>query len=184
MEIQRMILLMLHVVCVMGAVVGIAFADLSLFKEHKIDGQLLRTGCRLVMSALGMLWVTGLLIIWLDTGFDWHLIASMPKLIAKVSVALLCTLNGLLLHRYFFGSFERPPLNLRKAANGAAVMAAVSGASWLYAGFLGMARPLGKLFDLPTFASLYVVVLLIGGLLVARVIRPRMLQIYRHIGVH
>jgi hypothetical protein len=184
MEIQRMVLLMLHVVFVMGAVVGIAFADLSLFKDHKVDARLLRTGCHLVMAALGMLWVTGLLIVWLDTGFDLQVIASKPKLVTKIGVVLLCTLNGALLHRYFFASLERPPIDLRKAANWAAVMAAVSGASWLYAGFLGMAKPLAKLMDLPTFASLYLVVLLIGGLLVAWIVQPRVLQIYRHISVH
>jgi hypothetical protein len=184
MEIQRMVLLMLHLACVMVAVVGIAFADLSLFKERKIDDQLLRTGCRMVATALTLLWISGLLIIWLDTNFDLQQIVTKPKLVAKIGVAVLCTLNGVLLHRYFFTSFAKPPANLRRSANRAAVMAAVSGASWLYAGFLGMARPLGRVLSLPAFASIYVVLLMIGGLLVAWVVRPRMLQIYRHIGAH
>jgi hypothetical protein len=184
MEIQRMVLLMLHLACVMVAVVGIAFADLSLFKERRIDDQLLRTGCRLVAAALTLLWVTGLFIIWLDTKFDLQQIVTRPKLVAKIGVAVLCTLNGVLLHRYFFTSFSSPPADLRKAANSAAVMAAISGASWLYAGFLGMARPLGRVLSLPAFASIYVALLLIGGLFVVWVVRPRMLQIYRHIGAH
>jgi hypothetical protein len=181
MEIERMVLLMLHVLCVIAAAIGIAFAELSLFKEKTVDGALLRTGCRVVLGALCLLWLSGLLIIWIDTGFDLQLIASKPKMVAKVSVALLLSVNGYLLHRYFFDAIDKPTLNLRKAANTAAAMAAVSGASWLYAVFLGLAKPLTRFVALPGFAAMYIVLLLVCGLVVARLIQPRMLQIYQRL---
>lgn len=179
MEIERMFLLMLHVLSVVGAAIGIAFADLSLFKGRRVDLALLRTGSQLVAGMLCMLWITGLLIIWIDTGFDLAVIAARPKLVAKVSVALLLTFNGHLLHRFFFKAVGRPPANAGRAANLAAVMAAISGASWLYAGFLGLAKPLARVISLSGFAVMFLGLLILCGLCVLRWIRPRMLQIYR-----
>lgn len=178
MEIERMFLLMLHVLCVVGAAVGIAFADLSLFKGRQVDRGLLRTGSQLVAGMLGLLWITGLLIIWIDTGFDLAVITARPKLVAKVSVALLLTLNGHLLHRFFFNAVNKPPTNAPRAANLVTVMAAVSGASWLYAGFLGLAKPLAVFMSLAGFAVIFLGVLTLCGLCVLRWVRPRMLQIY------
>ncbi|RZL03101.1 MAG: hypothetical protein EOP36_06135 [Rubrivivax sp.] len=179
MEIERMFLLMLHVLCVVGAAIGIALADLSLFRTQRVDRALLRTGSRLVASALGLLWISGLLIIWIDTGFDLAVIAARPKLVAKVLVALLLTLNGHLLHRFFFKAVNRPPTHAGRAASGAAAMAAVSGASWLYAGFLGLAKPLATVIGLPGFATIFLAVLALCGLFVTRWVRPRVLQIYQ-----
>ena len=173
-----MFLLMLHVLCVVGAAVGIAFADLSLFKGRQVDRGLLRTGSQLVAGMLGLLWITGLLIIWIDTGFDLAVITARPKLVAKVSVALLLTLNGHLLHRFFFNAVNKPPTNAPRAANLVTVMAAVSGASWLYAGFLGLAKPLAVFMSLAGFAVIFLGVLTLCGLCVLRWVRPRMLQIY------
>lgn len=178
MEIERMFLLMLHVICVVGAAIGIAFADLSLFKGRQIDCGLLRTGSQLVAGMLGLLWLTGLLIIWIDTRFDVAVIMARPKLVAKVAVALLLTLNGHLLHRFFFNAVNKPPPNARRAANLATGMAAVSGASWLYAGFLGLAKPLAAFTSLAGFAVIFLGVLTLCGLCVWRWVRPRMLRIY------
>lgn len=175
-----MFLLMLHVLCVIGAAIGIAFADLSLFRGRQVDMGLLRTGSRLVTGMLGLLWVTGLLIIWIDTGFELAVIAAKPKLVAKVSVAMLLTVNGHLLHRCFFSVLSQPLVNARRAANVAAVMAAVSGASWLCAGFLGLAKPLAAFVDLSGFATIYLVLLCLCGLGVSRWVHPRLLRIYRH----
>lgn len=179
MEIERMFLLMLHVLCVVVAAIGIAFADLSLFKGRQVDRGLLRTGSQLVAGMLGLLWITGLLITWIDTGFDLAVILARPKLVAKLSVALLLTLNGHLLHRFFFSAVNRPPANARRAANLAAVMAAVSGASWLYAGFLGLAKPLAAVVGLAGFAVMFLGVLTLCSVCVLRWVRPRMLQIYQ-----
>lgn len=179
MEIERMFLLMLHVLSVVGAAIGIAFADLSLFKDRRIDCGLLRAGSRLVAAMLGLLWATGLLIIWIDTGFDLGVISAHPKLVAKVCVAVLLTFNGHLLHRFFFNAVNKPHANARRAANRAALMAAISGACWLYAGFLGLAKPLAGFMGLGGFAAIFLGLLSLCGLLVLRWVRPRMLRIYQ-----
>lgn len=180
MEIARMFLLMLHVLCVVGSAIGIALADLSLFKGRQVDSGLLRASSQWVAGMLGLLWISGLLIIWVDTGFDLAVIVSRPKLVAKVAVALLLTLNGHLLHRFFFQSVSRPPsVNARRAADRAAAMAAVSGASWLYAGFLGLAKPLATVIGLPGFAAIFLAMLAFCGMAVRRWVQPRVLRIYQ-----
>jgi hypothetical protein len=179
MEIERMFLLMLHVLCVMGAAVGIAFADLSLFKGKRVDKDLLRQGCHLVFGMLCLLWLSGLMIIWIDTGFDMQVIATKPKLIAKVAVAVLLSLNGYLLHRCFFDTLLTPPLNLRLAVNTAAGLAAISGSSWVYAVFLGLAKPLARFVTLAGFAGIFVALLTLSGVVVALLVRPRLLGIYQ-----
>jgi len=180
MEIERMFILMLHVMCVMGAAIGIAFADLSLFKGQRIDTGLLRLGCHLVFGMLCLLWLTGLVIIWLDTGFDLQVIAGKPKLIAKVAVATLLSLNGYVLHRCFFDALLAPPLTPRLGVNASVVLAAVSGTSWLYAFFLGLAKPMAAFTTLAGFASIFLALLALSGVVVTVVVRPRLLAIYRH----
>lgn len=178
MEIERMFLLMLHVMSVIGAAVGIAFADLSLFHGPRVNQGLLRLGCQLVFGMLCLLWITGLLIIWLDTGFDLHVIAGKPKLIAKVAVATLLSLNGYVLHRYLFDALLAPPLKPRLGVNASAVLAAVSGTSWLYAFFLGLAKPMAAFTTLAGFASIFLALLALAGVVVTLLIRPRLLSIY------
>lgn len=182
MEIERMALLMAHVLSVVGAAIGIAFADLSLFKGGQVDTGLLRTACRVVAWALGGLWLTGLLIVWIDTGFDLGQIASRPKLVAKLLVVIVLSINGFLLHHHFFALVVRPrrlpPARLRSAVNATLAMTAVSGASWLYAGFLGLARPLAPIMGFPGFASAFALLLLLSLLIGTRLVRPRLWQIY------
>lgn len=182
MEIERMFVLMLHVLCFVGAAIGIALAELAMFRGQQVDQGLLRMGSRLVMGTLCLLWLTGMGLIWIETGFDLALIAAKPKMVAKVSVVVLLSLNGYFLHRYFFDAMARPTVNLRKATNRAVAMAAVSGASWLYAGFLGLAKPLAPVLQLSGFAALYVALLAVSGVVVVSLFRPRVLSLYqRHL---
>lgn len=180
MEIERMFLLMLHVMSVIGAAVGIAFADLSLFHGPRVNQGLLRLGCQLVFGMLCMLWITGLLIIWLDTGFDLHVIAGKPKLVAKVGVALLLSLNGYLLHRCVFDALLTPPLRPRCGIHAFTALSAISGTSWLYAFFLGLAKPMAAFTTLGGFALMFLALLALGGVVVTLVVRPRLRLIYQH----
>lgn len=174
MEIERMFLLMLHVMSVVGAAVGIAFADLSLFKGPQVNQGLLRVGCQLVSGMLCLLWITGLLIIWLDTGFDLHVIAGKPKLMAKVGVAVLLSLNGYLLHRFFFNALMTPPLQPRWGVNAFTVLSTISGTSWLYAFFLGLAKPLAAFTSLAGFVLMFLALLALGSVVITLVVRPRL----------
>jgi hypothetical protein len=178
MEIERMFFVMAHVLCLVVAAIGIALADLSLFRGQQVDHRLLRAASLTVMWALLVLWLSGMAIIWIDTRLDFATLAASPKLITKLFVALLLTFNGVVLHWHFFGGIGRAHKHPLGAANLSAFLAAVSGASWLYAAFLGLARALTHMLSLAEFMALYVLVLAVSGLFVARVVRPRILRIY------
>jgi hypothetical protein len=106
MDIQGLLLLVLHVLCLTSAAIGIALLDSSMFKARQFDGWWLRLAGGFVVGSLALLWITGLSIAWLDTGFDLSVLVSKPKLVAKLSVVTLCCINGWLLHRYFLSSIK------------------------------------------------------------------------------
>jgi hypothetical protein len=177
MEIASMFILMAHVLCLVLAGIGVAFADLSLFGKARVDRRLLRMAIRMVAWALVALWLSGLSLVWIQTGFDPATIMAKPKLVAKLSVATLLTLNGILLHRHFFDVIGTAPTNPRRAANVTTLLATVSGASWLYAGFLGLAKALAPVLSLADFTLLYLLVLGLAAVFAVRFVRPRILQI-------
>lgn len=179
MEIERMILVMAHVLCLVLAAIGIALADLSLFRARRVDRRLLHTASQAVMWALLALWLSGLGIIWIDTRFDPETLWASPKLQAKLCVTTLLSINGVVLHKQFFSGIGHSHTHPVAAANLTTMLAAISGASWLYAAFLGLARALTPILGLPHFMGLYVLVLGASGLFVFRFMRPRILQIYR-----
>lgn len=179
MEIERMLLVMLHVGSFVIAAVGIAYADLSLFKGKRVDQDLLAWASKLVMWALAGLWVTGLIIIGIDTGFQLDAIAARSKLLAKITVVCVLTINGYLLHRHFFARLSQPGGRFKHMVNFSAALAAISGASWMYAAFLGMAKPLAKLFSYSDFMTLYTTMLLLSLIVVFALVRPRIAALVR-----
>lgn len=179
MEIERMLLIMLHVGSFVAAAVGVAYADLSLFKGRRVDKRLLQWASQLVLWALVGLWVTGLAIIWIDTSFLLADILSRPKLMAKITVVILLTLNGYLLHKHFFEQIMAPTERYKRTVNFSAMLAAVSGASWMFAAFLGMAKPLGKIFAYSDFMMLYGTLLLMATIAVLAMVRPRIARLFR-----
>ena len=58
--------------------------------------------------ALVVLWITGLAVIGMDTGFDTGLLATKPKLLAKLTVVAVLTVNSLGLHLLAFPRMARP----------------------------------------------------------------------------
>ena len=82
------------------------------------------------------------MIVGIDLGFDPRLIVERPKLLAKLSVVTVLSLNGVLLRCYCFPriSGRREPSALEWLL--VMVCGAVSTSSWLMAAFFGIARPL------------------------------------------
>jgi hypothetical protein len=101
---------------------------------------------QIVCWMLAVLWITGLLLIAHQAAHDgWGTTLSNPKLQAKIFVVALLTLNGAFLHYRVLPMMDKARSLLRlDAANRtrAIVAGAVSGVSWMYAAFLGTARPL------------------------------------------
>jgi hypothetical protein len=93
-----------HLLAFALAAVGIAFGDLAIFRKRRVDTDMLATAQTVVKWSLYGLWATGLAVIWLDTKFDLAVLATKPKLLAKLSVVALSA-NGWLLHRVVFNRF-------------------------------------------------------------------------------
>ncbi|WP_439862070.1 hypothetical protein [Pseudomonas sp. MBLB4136] len=98
---------------------------------------------QVVSVALLALWLTGLALVtegYLSAGVDYLL---NQKLWAKGSVVVLLTLNGVLLHRIGFPLLHQGPFVCLPAAARLrlGLLGALSMSAWLFAAFLGVARP-------------------------------------------
>lgn len=151
----RMLALYTHVLACFAAAASVLLGDVAIFMPKRVDRVLLRKASRLVGLALGALWISGLLLIGIDTGFDPVVIADKPKLLAKLSVVLLLSLNGWALHRWAFPLLASPQEEPHKAAGLPALLGGISSASWLFAAFLGVAKPLAIVLHYPGFMALY-----------------------------
>ncbi len=129
----------------------------------------LRTAADIMFAALVVLWVTGLALVivgYLDNPQQYLM---NPKLWAKFTVVSILTLNGLLLHYFSFprvvshtGLLGRSPLEQSLIA----ATGAISSTSWLFACFLGIARPWNYTAQYE-FVMLVYVTLVIGAVVVA-----------------
>ena len=161
------------VVACFGAAAAIVLGDLAVFLHRQVDRRLLRRASSWVVKALLVLWVTGLIIIGLDTGFDLAVLFTKGKLLAKFSVVALLTLNGLALHKWALPRLMAPTYEPERTARIPALLGAFSLASWLFAAFLGLAKPLAGLLGYAGFMQFY------GSLLLALTVawhwgRPRL----------
>lgn len=171
---SRMFLVYLHLLAIAGAAVAVAFGDYAIFAREHIDNAMLRKAAIFATLALGVLWVTGLSIIVLDLGVDLDALAAKPKLLAKLTVVSVLTINSLALHFQAFPSFATPHADTMKAATMPAIFGAISAASWIFAAFIGVAKPLASALGYGGFMALYAAVL--GGAIVVAmmIVRPRL----------
>lgn len=154
----RLLALYAHVLACFAAAAGIVLGDLAVFMRRRIDHDQLREGTVWVTRALLALWITGLVIIGIDTGFAPAVIASKGKLLAKLTVVTVLTLNGLALHRWALPRLLAPAGDAayaRQAAKVPSLLGAVSACSWLFAAFLGLAKVLASVLGLSGFLELY-----------------------------
>lgn len=170
----RLGLILLHVLAVVGAGAGIAFGDYAIFAGRRIDAPLLRRAGQAVTAALGILWLTGLAVIWIDTRFEPALLASNPKLLAKLTVVTLLSLNGVALHRFGFPRLCGTPKDPSRAAKLPALLGAISVVTWLNAAFLGLAKPAARLLGYSGLMGVYFGTLAIGIAVASLVMLPRL----------
>lgn len=178
-EVVRMFLVLAHLGAMMAAAVAVAFGDYALLGRRRIDGMLLGKASHAVAWALVGLWLSGLAIIGVDTGFDGAAILAKPKLLAKLTVVLLLTANGFYLHRVVLPSLLHPGGSARPLAHVAARAAragAFSAASWSVAVFLGVARPLAPLLGYAGFMALFGLTVVAALVLAWRLVHPRLHQ--------
>ena len=175
-----MFLVLAHLAALMAAAIAVAFGDYALLGRRRVDGRLLYRASTGVAWALVGLWVTGLALIGVDTAFDWAVLLAKPKVLAKLTVVLLLTANGIHLHRTVLPSLTpvQPPARreARRIAAQAAVAGGVSAACWTFGVFLGVARPLAPVLGYTGFVAVFGVVLLAAVLVARQLAAPRLVS--------
>jgi hypothetical protein len=170
----RQVLLYGHIIAFALALATVLKEDVRLVRAKRIDSASLVASAKLVTWLLLALWVTGIPMVIGDVGTDVSLLLAKPKLLAKLIVVGTLTVNGILLHLVAFPMVWGKPQNPAKAATIAATLGAVSTTSWLYASFLGAARPVAPYFSLYDFVIIYLSALAISVSLAILMVRGRL----------
>jgi hypothetical protein len=172
--VARQALLFGHVIFFALALATIVKEDIHLMFASRIDNVSLRSTARLVKWLLLALWITGIPMVMMDVGTDVSLLLGKPKLLTKLMVVAVLTVNGALLHFVVFPLLSGNPRNPNRAATIAATLGAVSTVSWFYAAFAGVARIVAPHFSLQDFLALYFLALSIAVSFAILIIRDRL----------
>jgi hypothetical protein len=169
----RQIALFLHLMAFAFAFVLVAKGDVAmLLGKYRKNTARLREDARAVAWLLVALWVTGFALIALNTGFNWQPIADNPKVLAKLTVVAVLTLNGGLLHALAFPVLARDGGTASATAlTGCVILGAVSSVSWVAASLIGASRIIAPLMGYHHYMAAYGAALAVGlavALLVAR----------------
>ncbi len=97
----------------------------------------------IVSASLAVLWLTGAWLILLGR-LESPVYLDNEKLWVKVMIVTILTANGWVMHRWAFPALQDGTAFLqlpKRQMLGLAALATVSSVSWMYASFLGIARP-------------------------------------------
>jgi hypothetical protein len=177
--IARQALLYGHIIAFALALATVIKGDVHVLRAKRIDSASLHATAKLVKWLLLALWVTGVPMVMMDIGTDVSLLLGKPKLLAKLIVVAVLTLNGVLLHLVAFPMVTGKPRNPNKAATIAAALGAVSITSWFYASFVGTARIVAPYFSLHDFIMLYLLALAIAVSFAILIVRNRLLLLLK-----
>jgi hypothetical protein len=168
MELVRMFLVLGHLAALMAAAIAVAFGDYALLGRRQIQPELLHSASKAVAWALAGLWLSGLGIIYVDTHFALAVILAKPKILAKLTVVVLLTVNGVFMHAKVLPTLARLYARAQSVivARRATRVGAVSAACWVFGLFLGVAKPLTPILGYAGFMALFVAVLT-GALVVS-----------------
>ncbi len=158
MDYIRTILIFAHLMVFAFAITTLYKSDYKLFFKRPTNDEIKAMGNHMLIYLI-VLWITGLGVIYIDTAFSMEKILSAQKLLTKLSCVLVLTFNAFVIHFFAFKKLAKETLN-RMDMKVMAISGAVSSASWTFAGFLGIAKPLVKHLSLSDFMSLYGLVVL------------------------
>jgi hypothetical protein len=134
----------------------------------------LKKAAEIVLMALGVLWVSGVVLItmgYLDNPDTYFL---NEKIWAKISVVMFLTANGVVLHYYSF-----PRVTSASGVTGlgfgeqilVALTGAISSVSWLFASFLGIARAWNNTVNYSLIMCLYFALIVCAFVVACEVMR-------------
>jgi hypothetical protein len=130
-------------------------ADLHWLITRRIDAPRLMRTAQTVSVGLFFLWASGLTLVAMDVAASVAPWAPSAKLMAKLFVVAVLTLNGWALHAWVFPRLPSNPARLDLRWWPAAALGAVSSVSWVYASFVGAARLVSPWLSFEGFMALY-----------------------------
>lgn len=170
----RLGLLFAHLLACVFALHDVLQADWRLLWGRLAREDLAAVRLRVHRSLIA-LWLTGLAVVAIDLGGTPAMLAAKPKIAAKLVVVLALTLNGIVLNRQAFPLLASGVRLSRARLRWVMGCGALSSSSWLFAAFLGLARPLAQV-PLPELLQLYLWVAgtaVASGLLLGRTLAER-----------
>ncbi|MGH8665976.1 MAG: hypothetical protein ACREUX_17080 [Burkholderiales bacterium] len=172
----RLLLLFIHVMAFALALGCVLREDTKLLSSRPIDPESLRSAARLVRFTLIVLWASGTALLVLDTDGVLSRIADNPKMLAKLTVVCVLTVNGAALHWLAFPALLGETRHGGYGAAIASVLGAISAASWLSATLLGIVRAHAKGFDYADFMLGYAGMAAIALAFALLFVRPRVVR--------
>jgi len=170
----RQILVFIHLFTFAFAVVEVIKKDYHLLKVTKLPlAEIKKTG-KLLSTLLFILWITGSILIYMSVGSDISLLLSNGKLMAKITVVMLLTMNGFTLHYIAFPLMQKPN---SYSALLCSIFGAISGVSWLFASFIGAARILALQLSYADFIGAYLFSLVFAFFVAIIFVRPHLQQL-------
>jgi hypothetical protein len=153
--------LFVHLIAFALTLSAVLREDLQLLATRRIDAPRLLRTARGVSIGLATLWASGLALIAIEAhaaGVPW---VPGAKLQAKLLVVCVLTANGWALHAFVFPRlWGTPRLDVRLRP--AALLGAISSASWVTASFVGAARLVSPWLSFTGFMALYATVLAVS----------------------
>ena len=159
-EVCRSFLVFAHLLFFSGALALVVWGDFSILKEGLAD-TVLDALTRGVVILFLLLWLTGLSIVAIDTGFEINTILSSSKLVIKLICVMVLTLNGLVLHLLGLNILRRKDNPSHPQSLVLCTVGALSTTNWLLAGFIGSANFLAE-HPLRTLVAAYIALLFVA----------------------
>jgi hypothetical protein len=168
-------MLFVHLIAFAVAIATVLHEDIALLSRPAHDPRRLARAARIVVRALVVLWATGVALLAWHPGLDLEALRAHPKLVAKLVVVVVLTVNGAALHLFAFPRLSRPPAAGGDRMTLPVVLGAISTTSWFTAAFIGAARIVAPVMGLGDYLLLYataMVTAVIAGLVLFAT-RPR-----------
>lgn len=169
----QQLLVYVHLFAFAFAIVIILSEDAKIFFSKQINVVEVRKVSTKITYLLGVLWLSGVVLLSIDPGLDLSTIFANPKLAAKITIVLILTFNGFLLHLLVFPSFKSKE-KAQRIVLLSCILTAISTTSWIFAGLIGAARAIAPLMNYQMFMITYAVVLSIALMITVFIAYPFM----------
>lgn len=148
-------LLFAHVIAFAMTLAAVLREDLRLLTTQRVDAPRLLHTARVVSIGLAALWASGLALVAIDAATSAEPWWPSAKLQAKLLVVGVLTVNGWALHAWVFPRLRGGAVRIDRGLWPAAVLGAISSASWVTASFVGVARVVSPWWSFAAFMALY-----------------------------